>query len=126
MPGLGDLIPPSRRSIRTRLLLLALIPLGIVLPLTMAALAYWGGDYFDRLLSTKVRSDLAVASGYFERVSESVGRSVSSLADSARLARTLRDTPEASELAVAELLDTIKLEQKLDFLLFFVALNWTR
>jgi two-component system, NtrC family, sensor kinase len=119
VPGLGDLIPPSRRSIRTRLLLLALIPLGVVLPLTMAALAYWGGDYFDRLLSTKVRSDLAVASGYFERVSESVGRSVSSLADSARLARTLRDTPEASEQAIAELLDTIQLEQKLDFLHFF-------
>ena len=44
MPSLGTLIPPARRSIRTRLLLLALLPLGIVLPLIMAALAYWGGD----------------------------------------------------------------------------------
>ena len=42
VPSLGTLIPPARRSIRTRLLLLALLPLGIVLPLIMAALAYWG------------------------------------------------------------------------------------
>lgn len=119
MPGLGHLSPPSRRSIRTRLLLLALIPLGVVLPLTMAALAYWGGDYFDRLLYTKVRSDLAVASGYFERVSESVGRSVSSLADSARLTRTLGETRQSQERTVAELLASVQLEQQLDFLHFF-------
>ena len=76
MPSLGALIPPARRSIRTRLLLLALLPLGIVLPLIMAALAYWGGDYFDQLLNTKVRSDLAVANSYYERAAEGVGRSV--------------------------------------------------
>ena len=41
LPGFatGQLTPPSRRSIRTRLPLLALIPLGVVLPLMMAALA---------------------------------------------------------------------------------------
>ncbi|MGB4066162.1 MAG: cache domain-containing protein [Azonexus sp.] len=119
MSGLGDLSPPIRRSIRTRLLLLALIPLGIVLPLAMAALAYWGGDYLDRLLVTKVRSDLAVAHGYFERVSDGVGRSVASLAASERLARTLRNAHDRPEMAVAGLLDSIQLEHKLDFLHFF-------
>ena len=118
MSGLGNLNPPLRRSIRARLLLLALIPLGIVLPLTMAALAYWGGDYLDRLLVTKVRSDLAVAHGYFERVTEGVGRSVASLAASERLARTLRNAHGKPEQAVAGLLDSTQLEHKLDFLHF--------
>ena len=123
MSGLGNLTPPEtppiRRSIRARLLLLALIPLGIVLPLTMAALAYWGGDYLDRLLVTKVRSDLAVAHGYFERVTDGVGRSVASLAASERLARTLRNARGRPEVAVADLLDSTQLEHKLDFLHFF-------
>lgn len=123
MSGLGNLTPPEtppiRRSIRARLLLLALIPLGIVLPLTMAALAYWGGDYLDRLLVTKVRSDLAVAHGYFERVTDGVGRSVASLAASERLARTLRNARGQPEQVVASLLDSTQLEYKLDFLHFF-------
>ncbi|AXS78597.1 cache domain-containing protein [Dechloromonas sp. HYN0024] len=119
MPGLGNLTPPSRRrSIRARLLLLALVPLGIVLPLTMAVLAYWGGDYLDHLLVTKVRSDLAVAHGYFERVTEGVGRSVASLAASERLARTLRSPHGEAEQAVTALLDSTQLEYKLDFLHF--------
>ncbi|NTV68562.1 MAG: HAMP domain-containing protein [Azonexaceae bacterium] len=123
MPGLGHVTPPetppSRRSIRTRLLLLALIPLGVVLPLTMAALAYWGGNYLDRLLVTKVRSDLAVAHGYFERVADGVGRSVASLATSERLARALRNTGNQQETSVARLLDSTQEEYKLDFLDFF-------
>jgi len=109
---------PHRRSIRTRLLLLALLPLGVVLPLMLAALTYWGGDYFDRLLVTKVRSDLAVAEGYFERVSDGVGRSVQSLADSERLARVLRRPTGQRDRAVAELLDAAQPEQRLDFLHF--------
>lgn len=118
MPGLGTLTAPLRRSIRTRLLLLALIPLGIVLPLMLAALAYWGGNTFERLLVAKVRSDLAVAHGYFERVGDGVGRSVAGLADSERLARALRLAPQQREKAVAELLASTQGEQRLDFLHF--------
>ena len=50
MSGLGRLEAPRRRSIRVRLLLLALLPLGIVLPVLLAVLTIWGGDYLDRLL----------------------------------------------------------------------------
>ncbi|HEX6736208.1 MAG TPA: cache domain-containing protein [Azonexus sp.] len=106
--------PPGRRSIRARLLLLALLPLGVVLPLMLAVLAIWGGDYLDRLLITKVRSDLAVAHGYYERVAEGVGRSVEALADSERLARGLRTAPRAVDGLLAE----VRLAQKLDFLAF--------
>ncbi|UCV15398.1 cache domain-containing protein [Quatrionicoccus australiensis] len=118
MPGLGRLMRFGRRSIRVRLLLLALIPLGFVLPLTISVLAYWGGDYFNQLLVTKVRSDLAIAHGYYERVSEGVGGSVASLADSARLARVLGALPRRHDKAIAAVLNAVQQEQKLDFLYF--------
>ncbi len=118
MPGLERVEPPSRRSFRVRLLLLALLPLGIVLPLLLAVLAIWGGDYFDRLLTTKVRTDLAVAHGYFERVTDGVGRSVEGLASSARLDRTLELPAARREAAVAALLAEVRRGQRLDFLQF--------
>lgn len=118
MSGLGPLILHPDRSIRARLLLLALLPLGVVLPLIMAALAYWGGSYFDQLLATKVRSDLAVAHGYYERVTEGVGRSVASLASSDRLLRALRRHSGSPVPAVAETLGALQSERKLDFLRF--------
>ena len=119
MPGLGRLEPPSRRSIRVRLLLLALLPLGVVLPLLVAVLAIWGGDYLDRLLSTKVQADLAVAHGYYERVADGVGGSVESLAGSARLVGVL-GLPEAERQVVMEvLLAEVRQGQRLDFLHFF-------
>ena len=121
MSGVGRLNEhqaPGRRSIRVRLLLLALLPLAVVLPVLLAVLAIWGGDYLDRLLITKVRADLAVAHGYFERVSEGIGRSVESLASSERLARTL-SRPAAERIgATAQLLDDVRQGQKLDFLYF--------
>ena len=121
MPGLGPVIPPGRRSIRARLLLLALLPLGVVLPLMMAALAYWGGNYFDRLLVTKVRSDLAVAHGYYERVSEGIGRSVAGLAYSERLVRALAQPSSDRSARIADLLEATQREHRLDFLHFLDA-----
>lgn len=121
MSGVGRLneaATSGRRSIRIRLLLLALLPLAVILPVLLAVLAIGGGDYLDRLLITKVRSDLAVAHGYFERVAEGVGRSVEGLAGSERLARILAQ-PGAERIgATATLLDHARQGQKLDFLYF--------
>ncbi|MFZ2266265.1 MAG: cache domain-containing protein [Azonexus sp.] len=118
MSGLGRLNLPGRRSIRVRLLLLALVPLGLVLPLTISVLAYWGGDYFNQVLVTKVRSDLAIAHEYYERVAEGVGRSVGGLADSARLASGLHLPAGRREAMLASLLQVAQQEQQLDFLYF--------
>ncbi|HJW24897.1 MAG TPA: cache domain-containing protein [Rhodocyclaceae bacterium] len=106
------------RSIRVRLLLLALLPLGVVLPVLLAVLAIWGGEYFDRLLVTKVRSDLAVAHGYFERVEEGVGRSVEGLAASERLARALATEGRAGREAAVDLLLESRQRLQLDFVHF--------
>ena len=118
MSGLGGLGAQGGRSIRVRLLLLALLPLGIVLPVLLAVLAIWGGDYLDRLQIAKVRADLAIAHGYYERVAEGVGRSVEGLAGSARLARVLDQSAHERNGAMAELLATAQAGMKLDFLYF--------
>jgi two-component system NtrC family sensor kinase len=109
---------PGRRSIRVRLLLLALLPLGVVLPALLAILAVWGGDYVDRLLVARVRTDLAAAHGYYERVAEGVGRSVEALAGSARMAGVLANSDGARQAVVERLLGEARPGLKLDFLYF--------
>ena len=119
MPGLGRLeATPGRRSIRVRLLLLALLPLGIVLPVLLAVLTTWGDDYLDHLLIAKVRADLAVARSYYERVAEGVGRSVEGLAGSARLEAALARPGGERARATGELLAGARLSMQLDFLYF--------
>ena len=118
MSGLGRLEAPRRRSIRVRLLLLALLPLGIVLPVLLAVLTTWGDDYLDRLLIAKVRADLAVAHGYYERVAAGVGRAVEGLAGSTRLEAVLARPAVARDGAVGELLAGARQGMKLDFLYF--------
>ena len=71
-----------RLSVRHKLMALALLPLVVVLPLLLAALVLWGNAAFDRLLITKVRSDLAVAHGYFGQVLHEVGSGTQSVAAS--------------------------------------------
>lgn len=69
-------------SVRHKLMALSLLPLGVVLPLLVAALVLWGSSAYDRLLITKVRSDLAVAHGYFGQVLAEVGTGTQALANS--------------------------------------------
>jgi signal transduction histidine kinase len=89
-------------SLRFKLLAVALLPLVIALPLLIVLLAVWGNLYYDRLLIAKVRSDLAVAHGYFEQVKEGIGRRVEALAGSERLARTLRERPQAASVLLRD------------------------
>jgi len=73
------------RSIRNKLLAIALLPLLVVLPLLLAALLAWGAAAYDRLLITKVQSDLAVARGYFGQVLAEVGSGTRAIATSHEL-----------------------------------------
>ena len=57
---------------RHKLLAIALLPLVLMLPLMLAAVWWWSDVAYDRLLISKVRSDLAVANGYFEQLKERV------------------------------------------------------
>jgi C4-dicarboxylate-specific signal transduction histidine kinase len=118
--GLGGLAPAGlaarfRGSLRFKLLALALGPLLLAVPILVGILIAWGAVYYDRLLITKVQSDLAVAHGYFDQVKQGVGRRVETLAGSERLARTLRERPGPA--ALAEHLREMRQQLGLDFLL---------
>ena len=86
-PALLALLTPDwiSRSIRNKLLAMALLPLLVVLPLLLAALLAWGTEAYDRLLITKVQSDLAVARGYFGQVLGEVGSGTAAIAASHEL-----------------------------------------
>jgi signal transduction histidine kinase len=99
---MGAVLRPSalfrRLSIRHKLLVMVLLPLVVVLPLLGLALLWWSNVAIDRLLITKVRSDLAVAQGYFERVLGEVGAGIHAVADSHRLHLALEAAaPEAMQ-----------------------------
>ena len=101
-------------SIRNKLLAIVLLPLAGVLPLLGAFLLWWGSVAIDELLATKVRSDLAVAHGYFERVLGEVGSSTGAVADSSALQQALADphaelVPLLRRMAARERLDFINL-----------------
>jgi signal transduction histidine kinase len=73
------------RSVRRKLLAIALLPTVVMLPLVTGALLWWGDVVYDKLLVAKVRSDLAVAKGYFNQVAERVSSGTAALAGSQAL-----------------------------------------
>lgn len=99
--------------IRGKLLAMVLVPLAVVLPLLGAILLVWGDLAFDSLLITKVRSDLAVANGYFERVLGEVGASAATVAESNALHLALARRPGAD---LVPLLQRFKAREGLDFI----------
>jgi two-component system, NtrC family, sensor kinase len=109
----------ARLSIRHKLLVLVLLPLLGVLPILCAALLWWGSEAVDRLLLTKVRSDLAVAQGYFERVLGEVGASATGVAESAVLLQALQPLSAPYALvqpSVQQLLQRLAERDRLDFI----------
>lgn len=113
--GLIRLLPLRwlQQSVRNKLVAMALLPLLVVLPLLVATLVLWGDAAYHRLLITKVRSDLAVAHGYFDQVIAEVGGGTESVAASHALLRALTAGDPA---AVDGLLTRSRAELQLDFL----------
>ena len=99
-------------SVRHKLMVLALLPLVVVLPLLMAALMVWGNAAFNQLLITKIHSDLAVASGYFAQVQAEVGAATRATAQSHALHLALAS---AEPTAVQRVLSQAQQTHKLDF-----------
>ena len=95
---------------------MVLLPLVVVLPLLGLVLLVWGNAALDRLLITKVRSDLAVAHGYFERVQGEVAASTSTVADSQALHAALGARGQVDPAALQALLARFKAREGLDFI----------
>ena len=103
----------ERLSIRAKLLWMVLLPLVVVLPLLGVILLGWSNTAIDRLLVTKVRSDLAVARGYFDRVLDEVSTGTDIAAQSHPLHLALaQGRPEAMQ----DLLERFRQRAGLDFL----------
>jgi len=114
-----------QRSVRHKLLAMALGPLLVVFPVLVLALSLWSTTTYDRLLITKVRSDLAVARGYFNQLLTEVGTGTAAVADSRRLTQWLpphaNDWPAPAALATrtaerTRFLETERTLRHLDFL----------
>jgi signal transduction histidine kinase len=81
------------RSIRFRLLAIALLPTLVILPLLLGiTIARWNTK-FDALLITKVNGDLTIAHQYLSRILENTGEHIQALAVSA----AFRDTVGSGE-----------------------------
>jgi len=102
-----------RTSVRTNLLALSLLPLLLTLPTLLVLAIYWGHTYYDRLLTFKVNSDLAVADQYFHRIVERAGEHTSGLAQSHSL---VTDIAAKRSEALKQLLEKKRVELQLDFL----------
>src|SRR5262245_28504765 len=100
-------------SIRHQLLALGLLPLLLALPLLALILIVWGDSAIDALLITKIRSDLGVANGYFDRVQAEVGASTLAVAQSHALIDAVQRDDRA---ALARLLARAKQQHALEFL----------
>ncbi len=100
-------------SIRHKLLVLGIGPLLLALPLLAVVLIVWGDSALDALLIAKIRSDLAVAHGYFERVEAEVGASTLAVASSLALYDVVARNDEA---ALKQLLARARQQHALEFL----------
>jgi signal transduction histidine kinase len=101
----------ARLSIRNKLLAMVLLPLAGVLPVLGAILLWWSSEAFDRVLITKIRADLGVAQGYFERTLAEVAASTAAIAES----RALADQLAAPRERQAALLEQLRHRERLDF-----------
>ncbi len=102
------------KSVRLRLLILALLPLVVLLPLMLAVgINRWTARY-DALLIANVASDLRIAEQYLQRLQESSETDVQGLANSV----TFADALHSRGPAFARLLESYRTRLGLDFLTY--------
>jgi two-component system, NtrC family, sensor kinase len=106
-------------SVRNKLLAMALLPLLVAFPLLVLAVALWGNVAYDRLLITKVGSDLAVARGYFDQVLIEVGAGTQGVANSQALFAALQRPRAGSQADLQAQLQRSRERLGLDFLVLY-------
>ncbi len=100
------------KSVRLRLLILALLPLVVLMPLLLAfAISRWSSNYDDVLIAN-VESDLRIAEQYLQRILVTTGKDVESLANSVEF----RGATALDDAAFAAFLDHKRAALHLDFL----------
>ncbi|WEX73977.1 cache domain-containing protein [Sinorhizobium numidicum] len=100
------------RSVRHRLLAIALLPMLVILPLLLGVTIYRWDAKFDAMLISKVNGDLTIAHQYLSRILENTGEHIEALGGSARY----RDVAASSRLPLDLFLSESKKRLELDFL----------
>ncbi len=104
---------PFRRSLRYKLLLLALLPILVGAPITMGVAAYWIKSFVYDQLYSKVNADLAVAHDVFIRTGHDYLDRLGTLAESYAFRTSLR---QQDAQAVRRQLLALKFKAGLAFL----------
>ncbi|MBC08412.1 cache domain-containing protein [Thalassospira sp.] len=80
----GATTPPAKRtrSVRFKLLAIALLPTLVILPLLLGVMMVRWNTKFDALLTSKVSGDLTIAHQYFTHILENTGEQIEALGQS--------------------------------------------
>lgn len=101
------------RSVRYRLLAIALLPTLVILPLLLGiAMVRWNSK-FNAVLISKVNGDLTIAHQYFTRILENTGEHIDALGRSAEFSDAVLN---GGDEALSRLLERRRAELGLDFL----------
>jgi len=84
-----------RGSVRYRLLVIALVPMLVVLPLLLAIGIHRWNARFDAVTIAKVNDDLTIARQYFSRILENTGSRLVAVSESERFRQLLRQGADA-------------------------------
>lgn len=106
----GHSIRPAR-SVRYRLLAIALLPMLVILPLLLGVTVYRWNAKFDAALISKVNGDLTIAHQYLAHILDNTGEHVTALGGSVRFREAAGDGA-----ALDALLDEARARLELDFL----------
>ena len=101
------------RSVRFKLLAIALLPTLVILPLLLGVMMLRWNSKFDALLTSKVNGDLTIAHQYFTHILETTGEQIEALGQSV----TFRDALASGDRTrIDDLLMAKREELGLDFL----------
>jgi len=99
------------RSVRYRLLAIALLPMLVILPLLLGVTVYRWNEKFDATLISKVNGDLTIAHQYLAHILDNTGEHITALGASARFRDVAGDGT-----ALKTLLEESRARLELDFL----------
>ncbi|OSQ28530.1 cache domain-containing protein [Thalassospira sp. MCCC 1A03138] len=101
------------RSVRFKLLAIALLPTLVILPLLLGVMMVRWNSKFDALLTSKVNGDLTIAHQYFTHILETTGEQIEALGQSVTFREVLTSGDRAR---IDDLLAAKRAELGLDFL----------
>lgn len=99
-------IASGRKSVRYRLLAIALVPMLVILPLLLGISIYRWNARFDAMAVSKVNDDLTIAHQSMARIRETLAAQLASLGDSARFHELLLKGSHADGALAAFLKET--------------------